>query len=251
MKKIGVYDSGMGGLSFLAKLIQEMPTYDYIYYGDALNVPYGEKKKEEICSFARYVAKELIDLECEALVIACNTATSAAEEILKAEFDIPIFGIEPALSSAMEWGDRGKLLVMATNFTLSSPRYLLALERYQDQREILSLPGPALVELVEEGIVEGEKIRSELKKMTQDIEVAQVSGVVLGCTHFLFLQKEIQNFFGPQVKIYDSHGETLDLIQKNLGQGQGSGNYRIISSAGKKTEDKSRWMLEKYLKELP
>ncbi|NLY37610.1 MAG: glutamate racemase [Tissierellia bacterium] len=250
MKKIGVYDSGMGGLSLLARLIRDMPSYDYIYYGDAANAPYGEKSREEIQSFARKAVKELITLGCESLVIACNTATSAAEDILREEFDLPIFGMEPAISRAMASRDKGTLLVLATSFTLNSPRFIKSAKNFENQRKIIPMPGPTLVRLVEDSIVEGEEIRQELEKMSQGIDLHTVDGIVLGCTHFLFLEKEIQRFFGPHVKIYDSHGDTLALIDNGLGRGQGGGSYRLISSAGKDREEKSQWMLENYLREL-
>lgn len=250
MKKIGVYDSGMGGLSLLARLLRDMPSYDYIYYGDTANAPYGEKTREEIRFFAREVVRKQIGLGCEALVIACNTATSAAEDILKEEFDLPIFGMEPALDTAMASTDKGTLLVMATSFTLNSPRYIQSAKFYEKQREIIPMPGPVLVRLVEDSFVEGEKIRRELENMSRGIDLEKVDGIVLGCTHFLFLEKEIQKFFGPHVKIYDSHSDTVNLIEKNLGKGQGHGKYQIISSAGEKTEEKSQWMLENYLKQL-
>lgn len=250
MKKIGVYDSGMGGLSLLARLLRDLPSYDYIYYGDTKNAPYGEKSREEISAFARSVVRELIDLGCEAIVIACNTATSAAEEILREEFDLPIFGMEPALHSAMHSQDRGTLLVMATNFTLKSPRYQQAAKKYQGLREIISMPGPGLVQLVEKGILEGPDVTQELARLSRGVDLKSVDGIVLGCTHFLFLQREIEHFFGPHVKIYDSHGDTVALIEKRLGHGQGTGQVQLISSAGKMTEEKSRWMLENYLKTL-
>lgn len=250
MKKIGVYDSGMGGLSLLARLLRDMPSYDYIYFGDTINAPYGEKTREEIRDLARKAVAKLISLDCQALVIACNTATSAAEDVLREEFDLPIFGMEPALNIAMASGDRGTLLVMATNFTLSGSRYLKSVKVFEKERKIIPLPGPAFVRLVEEGITQGVRVRQELEKICQGIDLESVDGVVLGCTHFLFLQKEIQDFFGPRVKIYDSHGDTLALIEKSLGKGQGQGNYQLISSAGKEAEERCRWMLENYLREI-
>lgn len=250
MKKIGVYDSGMGGLSLLARLVRDLPGYDYIYFGDSANAPYGIKTKEEILNLARSAVNRLIDQGCEAVVIACNTASSAAEEILRQEFDIPIFGMEPALDIAIEDSPEGKLVVMATNFTLSNPRFTQLALSYKSQREILSLPGPRLVLLVEEGVTRGERIQQELVRMTSDLDLNDLSGVVLGCTHFLFLEKEIQDFFGSRVKIYDSHGQTVDRIRESFGPGQADTNYRFISSAGKQIEESFKCMMENYLQDL-
>ncbi len=250
MKKIGVYDSGMGGLSLLAKLVKDLPGHEYIYFGDSANAPYGVKTKEEIIDFARAAVDRLIGLGCEALVVACNTASSAAEEILKEEYDIPIFGMEPALDMAVEDGGRGKLLVMATNFTLTNPRFIKAKERSSSKREIISLAGPGLVLLVEAEITKGPQITKELEEISSGLDLEGLDGIVLGCTHFLFIEEEIRNFFGRDVKIYDSHSMTVDTIRKELGPGRGQTSYRFISSGGSRVEESFKWMMENYLQEL-
>ncbi len=250
MKKIGVYDSGMGGLSLLARLIKDFPSYDYIYYGDSANAPYGVRTRDDIKNLSKKVVDKLIDQGAEAIIIACNTASSAAEEMLKREYDLPIFGIEPALDIAIRAGGKGSLLVLATNFTLSSPRFLDSAALYKKQRNIIPLAGPELVLLVERGITSGPEISRELSLLTKDIELDKVDAVVLGCTHFLFLEREIARFFGSGVTFFDSHRATVESVKSILGEGQGQGNFKLISSAGEKMEEKYHWMLMNYMKEL-
>lgn len=248
MGKIGVFDSGMGGLSVLADLLELLPTRDYIYYGDAANAPYGEKTKEEVQDFSVQITEKLLDMGCEAMVIACNTATSAAGELLRSKYDFPIFGMEPALKPAVLSHQPGSVLVMATSYTLANDKYHRLRKTYQGDRKVIPVPAPKFVRLVEEGIFQGEAIQDYLKELTRDIDLQEVGSVVLGCTHFLFLREELKNFFGENVAIFDGNLGTARHVRNTLGPGKGSGKVEIISSAGRDMEEKSKWMFEMYQK---
>ena len=248
MGKIGVFDSGMGGLTVLADLLELLPTRDYVYYGDAANAPYGEKTREEVQEFSLVITEKLLEKGCTSLVIACNTATSAAGELLRSKYDFPIFGMEPALKPAVLSHQSGSILVMATCYTLANDKYHRLRKTYQGDRQVIPVPAPKFVHLVEEGIFRGEEIKNYLKELTKDIDLQEVGSVVLGCTHFLFLKEELKQFFGDDVVIFDGNMGTARHVRNTLGPGKGSGQVEIISSAGNEMEGKSKWMLETYRK---
>lgn len=248
MGKVGVFDSGMGGLTVLADLLELLPTRDYVYYGDAANAPYGEKTREQVQQFSMEITEKLIDKGCTSLVIACNTATSAAGELLRSKYDFPIFGMEPALKPAVLSHQKGTILVMATSYTLTNDKYHRLRKTYQGDRKVIPVPAPKFVQLVEDGIFRGEKVQEYLRELTQDIDLKEVGSLVLGCTHFLFLKEELKQFFGDHIVIFDGNLGTARHVRNTLGPGTGTGKVEIISSGGKEMEEKSKWMLETYQK---
>ncbi|MEA5067560.1 MAG: glutamate racemase, partial [Christensenellaceae bacterium] len=148
-RPIGVFDSGVGGVSVLRSLVRVLPGERYLYYGDTRNAPYGDRAEAEIRSLTRAAAERLLGQGVKALVIACNTATSAAAEALRCALDIPVIGMEPALKPAALARGRGKVLVMATAATLRQGKFRALMERYG--RDALVAPCPGLMEFVERG----------------------------------------------------------------------------------------------------
>lgn len=206
---IAVFDSGMGGISVLKELYALMPNENYLFFGDSKHAPYGKKSKEEIQALCLKWANYFQKKECKAIVIACNTATSAAIELLREKItDIPIIGIEPALKPAVlyDYGNlqrKKRIVVMATPVTLSGQRYQLSKERYAEQADITSVAAPKIVEFVEKGEINSELLKEYLQQLFENIDTDEIDGIVLGCTHFPFVKKVIYSFFNEKVLFFD------------------------------------------------
>jgi len=213
---IAVFDSGVGGISVLGELWKIMPNENYLYFGDSKNAPYGTKSEEEIKNQTQNNIKNLIDRGCKCVVIACNTATSVAIRDLRQTFDIPIIGIEPAVKPAVAEHKGGKILVMATPVTLKKEKFALLMDSYSDISKIIPLPCPELVEMIEQGITEGEEIRKYLNKIFEPFKNKNIDAIVLGCTHFPFAKKEIQNIFGSNTDIIDGGYGTAKETKRRL-----------------------------------
>lgn len=157
---IAVFDSGVGGISVLKSLVEVMPNEDFIYYGDSANAPYGTKTLEQVRALTCEHAKELIlNQHAKGLVVACNTATSAAVRILREQYpDVPIVGIEPAVKPAMLFMENPRVLVMATPMTIREEKLKKLMDRYRHLGEIIPLPCPGLMNFVERGDLYGDKL---------------------------------------------------------------------------------------------
>jgi glutamate racemase len=211
--KIGVFDSGLGGLSVLHTIRQIMPNESLIYIGDSKNAPYGTKEKSEVLDLSKQVCNTLISNDVKAIVIACNTATSAAVNELRSTYDIPIIGMEPAIKPALRQTE-GKVLVLATEMTLKEEKFQQLVESLEEGYRIIKMPAPEWVELVENHMSDTDRVQKEvdgfLNKVTEKIEA-----VVLGCTHFIFLKPYIRTHYKDKVEIFDGNmGTALQL--KNL-----------------------------------
>ena len=237
---IGVFDSGAGGISVLKELVRLMPNENYIYYGDSLNAPYGIKPTREVRQLTLENAARLIDLGAKEIVIACNTATSAAISDLRQIYPaIPIIGLEPAIKPAALECRGGRVLVMATELTLREKKFLSLLDKYKDIAQIISLPCPELVEFAEGDITCGRELDDYLQGLLAPYK-DNVKGIVLGCTHFPLLKDAIQRAAGD-IKLYDggigAAREALHQLQEaDLVSTAGKGNIVFKSSLpGKET----------------
>lgn len=201
---IAVFDSGVGGISVLKRLWQLMPNEDYIYFGDSKNAPYGVKPTAEIRELTIQNSEKLLSRGAKVLVIACNTATSAAAEILRERHPgFPIIGLEPALKPAALSGGHPTVVVMATELTLREKKFASLVARFEDDAKIIGLPAPGIVELVESGKADSEEMDEYLKKLFLPFEEDRPDCVVLGCTHFPFAKKAIVRCLGENVRLYD------------------------------------------------
>lgn len=208
-RPVGVFDSGVGGISVLDELIRLMPNENFIYYGDSKNAPYGTKSHDEVKELTTATANRLLAMDCKALVIACNTATSAAVRPLRAAHpDVPVIGIEPALKPAVLDRISGYILVLATAVTLSEPKFINLMNEYKDMAEIRTLACPGIVEFVERGIIDGNELLSYLSDLFKDNLNPAPDGVVLGCTHYPFVSDCISRIFGKSTRIYDGGAGT-------------------------------------------
>lgn len=216
---IAVFDSGVGGISVLRELRKILPNEDYIYYGDSINAPYGMKTKEEVRELTIRAAEYLFAQGAKGLVVACNTATSAAVRTLRELYpDVPLVGIEPAVKPAATLKPNGRVLVMATPMTIREEKFQKLMARYEDMAEIIPLPCPGLMDFVERGDLESEDFRRYLEELLFVHRIHPVDSVVLGCTHYPFAKKLIQEILGPDVEVYDGGEGTAREMKRRLAE---------------------------------
>ena len=225
---IAVFDSGVGGISVLKELVKILPAENYIYFGDSKHAPYGMKTKEEVKSLTMDCAEELFARGAKALVVACNTATSAAVRALREKYPkIPIVGIEPAVKPAVgvkptkesvECNRRPRVLVLATPMTIREEKFKVLMNRYVDQGEIIPLPCPGLMDFVERGDLHSNEFRKYLEELLYEYKRDKVDAVVLGCTHYPFAKDLIGQILGEDVKIFDGGEGTAREMKRRLAE---------------------------------
>lgn len=213
---IAFFDSGIGGLSVLKNAIEKLPSEHYIYYADTKNVPYGTKPKESIVKYIFEAVEFLADKKIKTLVVACNTATSAAINDLRAKFDFPIIGMEPAVKPAIEKNRSKRILVTATSFTLRE-RKLESLIADLDKKNIVDkLPLDKLVGFAENFEFDSAEIRDYLKDSFDKIFIEDYETIVLGCTHFIFFKELIYELLPPHIEIIDGNVGTVNQMIRIL-----------------------------------
>lgn len=218
-RPIGVFDSGVGGISVLRELVALMPNENYIFLGDSKNAPYGTKTLAEVQELTCADASYLMARDVKALVVACNTATSAAIHILRKKYpNIPVIGIEPALKPAVLAKEQPKVLVMATPMTLREEKFHHLMEKFEQDATIIPMPCPGLVEFVERGETSGEGLELFLQELFADYVKNPVDCVVLGCTHYPFVRETIQKVLGSHVKLFDGGAGTARETRRRLAE---------------------------------
>lgn len=232
---IGFFDSGVGGISVLREARELLPHENYLFFGDNKNAPYGPRPLEEIRALSAAGIQRLLDRDVKAIVIACNTATSAYVEIVRAEHpDLPIVGMEPALKPAHLASHGGKVLVLATDATLRLEKFERLMALYG--KNAIRVVGEGLVELVEGGKAHSPEAEERLEQLLAPYMSTQVDAIVLGCTHYPFLRQPIQRLF-PEAQIFDGREGTVLrlkylLEQKGLLSDDTPGSVEYQSSAG-------------------
>ena len=229
-RPIAFFDSGLGGISVLRETVRLLPQENYLYYGDSLHAPYGVRPEAEIRALAGAAAEQLVQAGAKALVVACNTATSAAIVQLREAYpDIPVIGTEPALKPAVEKYPGGRILVMATPMTIRQEKFQALKAQYDDQAEIIGLACGGLMEFVERGELRGEALDAYLFDKLGPYLKVPVDAIVLGCTHYPFLTGAIRRIVGRGPEILDgSHGVAMQLGRR-AGQGPWSSGTRWTS----------------------
>jgi glutamate racemase len=216
-KPIGVFDSGVGGISVLRELIRVMPNEDYIYLGDSKNAPYGTKSLEEVRRLSFQNAELLLEQGAKGLVVACNTATSAAVRLMRNAYPrLPIVGIEPALKPAALQKEHPKVLVMATPMTVEQEKFGQLMARFCDTADIYPLACPGLMEFIEAGDLESDALRQFLQELLAPYLDMGLDSVVLGCTHYPFVAGLIREIVGEQVSIFDGGAGTAREMRRRL-----------------------------------
>lgn len=209
---IGVFDSGLGGITVLHTIHKLLPHEDLIYLGDSKNNPYGTKTKEEITKRCIAICDEFQRRNVKAIVIACNTATSACVDLLRKKYDVDIVGVEPALKVACDMGQHQKIAVWATNLTLAEKKFARLMNRFKEDHEIVKVPCPKLVRIVEEEKLDDPKlVESTLHEYLNESDFLNLDSIVLGCTHFPFYKDTLVKMC-PGIHVVDgSIGTTMRL----------------------------------------
>lgn len=236
---IGVFDSGVGGISVLQELTKLLPHEKFVFFGDSANAPYGEREVEEVQRLTINAVQPLVDAGVKALVIACNTATSSAINLLREMYqDIPVIGVEPALKPAVDAGYQ-KILVMATPVTLTLEKFHELEERVGTDVEVIALPCPGLAGRIEKADLEAEDLQEMLSRLLY-CHVGKIDSVVLGCTHYPFIRKQIKNILG-NVPFYDGGAGTARELKRRLAEknalAEEKGPGEIVFMSSKETEE--------------
>jgi len=234
---IGIFDSGLGGLSVVREVRALLPNEHLVYFADSAYCPYGTRTPEEISDRCRRITRELVERGVKAIILACNTACAVALPELRARFDLPIIGLEPAVKPATLLTRTQRVGVLATPRTVASERLANLIEVHAHDIEVRVVAAPGLVELVESGQLSGPDVERVLHPFLDPLISWGVDVVVLGCTHYPFLRAEIQRIVGPAVHVVDSGEaiarrtrvvlETHDLKQPD---GDEDGSFQMFTS---------------------
>lgn len=215
---VGVFDSGVGGISVLHEIRALLPHAHLIYVADSAHVPYGEKPPHYIEARSVKLSEFLLQQGADAIVVACNTATAAAMKTLREHFSVPIVGMEPAVKPAMAATRSGVVGVLATTGTLASARFAALLERYQGDNRVITEPCPGWVEAVERGELSGAMTRSLVEKHVQPLTFEGADVLILGCTHYFFLRPLIESSAGSSVTVLDTGAAVARQLRLKLGE---------------------------------
>ena len=230
---IAVFDSGVGGISVLRELVALMPQEHFLYYGDSANAPYGDRTTTQVRQLTMAAAEHLMERGIKALVVACNTATAAAINELRQRWpDAIIIGIEPALKLAYDQFHRSRVGVMATQVTLREEKFTHQLERFPDMRVSL-IPAPGLVELIEAGLADAPETEALLRQLLAPY-VGKLDALVLGCTHYPFIARNIASIMGEQTRLLHGGPGTARETRRRLEKADllrtGTGSVTILNS---------------------
>ena len=224
---IGLFDSGIGGLSIYNEIKNSIPNESTIYIADNINAPYGKKTETEIIQLSIKNTQKLVDLGCKLIVVACNTATTNAIEVLRKKFNIPIVGIEPAIKPAMLETKSNNIGVLATEKTLSSNLFLKTSDRFSMGVNIHEQIGFDLVRIIEENGINEELLTPKLKEYIEPMLEKNIDHLVLGCTHYYYLIYLLKKILPNGVKILDSSKAVTKRVEHLLK------HYNICSNESK------------------
>lgn len=218
-KPIGVFDSGIGGLTVAAAISRELPKEQILYFGDTARCPYGDRKPEEVQEFSIQVLDFLYEQGVKILVVACNTATAVALPVLEKRYDVPVLGVvRPGARAATKHPNHGKIGVIGTAVTIQSRAYSRAIETMDMDANVYSLACPAFVPLVEQGQWSGPDVEQVVASTLAPLMAESVDTLILGCTHYPLLQSTIQRVMGERVTLISSAEETAREVKMMLVQ---------------------------------
>jgi glutamate racemase len=235
---IGVFDSGLGGLSVLREIRTMMPAEDVLYFADNAYCPYGLRSREEIQDRSELISRLLLDQGAKAIVVACNTASAMAIEHIRRRFSgVPFVGLEPAVKPAVRLTRTGRVGVLATPRTVAGERLRWLIETHANGIEVRTVAATGLVELVEAGTLSGPEVTAALRPLLAPMLEAGVDVIVLGCTHYPFLRAEIEAYVGERIPVIDSGvaiaRRTRSVLQQSglLHERDEAGRLRMMTSA--------------------
>lgn len=214
---IGIFDSGVGGLTVLQCITESLPREDLVYLGDTARYPYGSKSPEVVTRYSLENTDFLVDKGVKVLVVACNTASAVSLERLRERYEIPVIGvIEPGAREAIRKTRNGRVGVIGTEATITSGAYTRVLRALRSAVEVYTRACPLFVPLVEEGWVDGEVVRLTIAQYLSSLKHSGIDTLILGCTHYPLLKKSIGGFLGEGVKLVDSAEETAKEVRTTL-----------------------------------
>ena len=239
---IGVFDSGVGGLTVAREIMRNLPNEEIVYFGDTARVPYGSKSKETVLRYSRQIVRFLQTQEVKAIVIACNTASAMALEEIQSEISIPIIGVvKPGAKVAAEMTKNKRVGVIGTAATVGSHIYRELIQQYDPKIEVIEKATPLLCPLVEEGWLKDSVTDMVLERYLEDLLDQDIDSLIMGCTHYPLIRRTIQKVMGDQVRLVNPAYETaLELKrlldQQNLLQDEkpvlGTNQYQFFVSDG-------------------
>lgn len=215
---IGVFDSGLGGMSVLREIHHQLPAESLLYVADSAHAPYGEKSSDYILERCRAISTFLLAQGAKALVVACNTATAHAVDQLRAELAVPLIGIEPAVKPAAVQSRSGVVGVLATAQTVSSERFLRLISMHASKAQVISQACPGLVEHVEQGDFSSDTVKQLLWQYVDPLLAQGADTLVLGCTHYPFLLETLRSLVGDDVAILETSQPVTQQLQRILQQ---------------------------------
>jgi len=214
---IGFFDSGVGGLSVLKSALEIMPNENYIYFGDSKNAPYGIKNVLEVKELTYKAVEFLLKKGAKALVIACNTATSAAVASLRLDYpDVPIVGIEPAVKPAVKLNTNKAIIIMATPMTIKEEKFNNLINRFKNEAKIIPMPCAGLMEFIEAGNFSSVELKEYIREKYKYYNSDEIGAIVLGCTHYPFIKDTIQEIVGDDIPIIDGGMGTCRELKRRL-----------------------------------
>jgi len=215
---IGVFDSGLGGLSILDEALQQLPHHNYIYFADSANAPYGDKPPQWIAERSLQICRYLMEQDCSAIVVACNTATAEAIATIRSTLDIPIIGVEPGIKPAAMQSQNGIVGVLATEATLNSDKFNALLATLPEHCQFIKQAGAGLVPLIEAGLIETPEMQALLRSHLKPILDQGADTLVLGCTHYPFLKKMIRAVVGDSMTLIDTSDAVVRQLLRQIHQ---------------------------------
>ncbi len=236
-KPIGIFDSGIGGLSVLSHIRALLPDEDLIYVADTRHLPYGNKSPDYVRARSLHITEFLIEQGVKSVVVACNTATAASITALRNDFNIPIVGMEPGVKPGIEQSRNGKVAILATDGTLGSSKFQELMQRFSSLATVMILPCHGWVELVEEQDPENPNAESIIRKQLNPLLDQGVDTFVLGCTHYPFLKQHLDKIAGNKALIIDTGAAVAKQLRRRLAaegllnQSQHAGTEQFWSSA--------------------
>ena len=230
---IGVFDSGVGGLSVVREILKQLPDESIVYFGDTARVPYGGRPPEEIVAFGDQILSFLLQFDVKVVVAACNTSTSVSLPVLRRKYHLPLLGVvEPGVRAALQVTGNRRIGVLATAATVNSGSYTRGFQAYDPGVTVFAQACPQFVPLVESGQIDGPEVRAAARQYLQPLQDAGVDTIVLGCTHYPFLAPVIRELAGEAVKVVDPAEETvkelaalLALQTDAVGDGRGRARF--------------------------
>ncbi|WP_156202821.1 glutamate racemase [Candidatus Syntrophocurvum alkaliphilum] len=246
-RPIGIFDSGVGGLTVVKALIEKLPNENFVYFGDTANVPYGNKTKEQLMMYAENIINFFITKEVKAIIVACGTHSSVTLPELKQEYDIPILGVvKPGSKAAVKTTKNNRIGILATQATVNSKAYTHNIKEINSHSNVLEIACKSFVPLVEKGKLRDNETYEAVKKYLDPLVNKNIDTIVLGCTHYPFLEPAIKDYINDNIKLVDPADETInelielftakDLLNKHndpLAEFYVSGNDESFYNVGK------------------